>query len=244
MSNKMEVSIVIPCYNEESILENNIKEIKEIMNRTIFEWEAILIDDKSKDRTVEIAKKIVSENKNFRFICHKENVGRGGTVSEGIKNAKGSIVGFIDIDLETSATYIIPLIIAIQRGADIATAEREYKFKLKDWSILHRWVSHKVYKVIVKLMLKTRLKDTETGCKFFKRQSILPVLDEIKDKHWFWDTEVMVRSYYKGLKIKEMPTLFIRKKEVPSSLNFVEDTLNYVKNIFAFRRELKIKKII
>jgi len=244
MSNNRGISIIIPCYNEEPILKGSIKEIKKVMDTTKFKYEVILIDDKSKDQTVEIIKKIVSENNNFRCLYHNKNVGRGGTVSEGIRIAKGSIVGFIDIDLETPASYIIPLVIAIQDGVDIATADRIYKFKLKDKSILHRWIFHKAYKLIVKLMLKTKLKDTETGCKFFNKERILPILDEIKDKHWFWDTEIMIRSYYKGFKIKEVPAVFTKKKEVASSLNFVEDTIEYAKNIVAFRRELKGKKII
>ena len=244
MPNKTTVNIIVPCYNEEPILEKNVMEIKKVMDMTKLGYEIILIDDKSKDKTVEIAQKIVAKNKNLRLICHKKNIGRGGTVSEGIKIAHGSIVGFIDIDLETPAWYIIPLIKALEEGADIATAEREYKLRLKDLNVIHRWIFHKAYKVIVKFILKAKLRDTETGCKFFRREMILPVLDEIKDKHWFWDTEVMVRSYYKGLKIKETPTLFIRKKEVTSSLNIVEDTIDYIKNIIAFRGELKRKRLI
>lgn len=244
MQQKKEVSIIIPSYNEGSILEKNLGEIKQIMDMTKLDYEIILIDDKSKDKTVEIAKKIVSENNNFRLLCHNKNVGRGGTVSEGIKIANGDTVGFIDIDLETPAHYILPLIQAIKEGADIATADRVYKFKLNDFSVLHRWIAHKAYKLIVKLTMKTELVDTETGCKFFRRTKILPILDEIKDKHWFWDTEIMVRSYYKGLKIKEIPTLFIRKKEVPSSLKFVRDTIDYIKNVIRFRKELKIKRVI
>lgn len=241
---KTEVSIIIPCYDEESILEKHVREIKEIMDITRLNYEIILIDDKSKDKTIEIAKKIVEGNKNFRLICHTKNVGRGGTVAEGIKIAKGSIVGFTDIDLSTSAVYIISLIREIQKGSDIASAHRIYNYHLNDFSIIHRWISHKAYRLIVKTVFKTKLKDTETGCKFFRRSKILPMLDKIKDKHWFWDTEVMVISYYKGLKITEVPSLFIKKKEIPSSLKFMKDTSDYIRNVIIFRRELKRKKLI
>lgn len=244
MTEKTKISIIVPCYNEEPILKDNIAKIKQIMDITLWDYEIILIDDTSKDKTVEVARQIVANNNRCRLICHEKNLGRGGTVSEGIKIAKGDIAGFIDIDLETPAHYILPLINEVIHGADIAAAERVYKFILKDFSVMHRWIAHKAYKLIVKLTLKTKLKDTETGCKFFRREKILPVLDEIKDTRWFWDTEIMVRSYYKGLKIKEIPSLFIRKKEVASSLNFVSDTIDYFKSIVKLRKELKTKKII
>jgi hypothetical protein len=244
MPNKRKVSIIIPCYNEQSILEKNSIEIKKIMDTTKFDYDVILIDDKSQDRTVEIAQKIVSKYKNFKLMCHKKNMGRGGTVSEGIKSTNSDIVGFIDIDLETPEWYLPKLISSIKDGADVATANRIYKFNFGDFGIIHRWVSHKAYKRLVKMLLKTKLKDTETGCKFFNREKILPVLDLIKDKHWFWDTEIMVRSYYKGLKIIEIPTVFIRKKEISSSLNFVKDTMDYIKNLLSFRKELKKEGLI
>lgn len=239
MSNKRKVSIIIPCYNEQTVLEKNVIEIKKIMDKTKFDYEVVLIDDKSHDRTVEIAKKIVSKYNNFRLVCHKKNVGRGGTVSEGIKSANSDIVGFIDIDLETPGWYLPKLISLIENGADIATADRIYTLNFNNLMAAHRWIAHKAYKRLVKMLLKTRLKDTETGCKFFNRKKILPVLDIIKDKHWFWDTEVMVRSYYKGLKIIEIPAIFIKKINVPSSVNFVKDIMNYIKNLLLFRKELK-----
>lgn len=244
MAEAPEVMLIIPCYNEDAILEKSIGEIEKVLEENKVDYGIMLIDDKSQDRTVEIAGRLAGQNPRIKLFVHEQNLGRGGTVSEGIRKAQSPIVGFIDIDLETPAIYLVPVIKAVQDGADISTGLRIYHFYWKDWVVLHRWIAHKAYKRIARHLFKAGLRDTETGCKFFRREKILPILDEIKDMHWFWDTEVMVRAYYRNLRIVEVPTLFVRKKDVPSSLKFFRDTWRYAKNLVRFRRELKGKGLL
>ena len=90
---------------------------------------------------------------------------------------------------------------------------------------------------LVKLLLKLDLKDTETGCKFFNREKILPILEEIHDRHWFWDTEIMARAYIKGLKIIETPSIFIRKGFY-TRVRIFRDSLVQFRNLARFKREL------
>jgi glycosyltransferase AglD len=238
-----DLTLVIPCYNEASRgnanrLESNIKKIISTLEKTKYDFEILLIDDCSQDNTKEVIKGIASRNTHLRYFFHEQNVGRGGTVSDGIKNSDSKVSGFIDIDLSTPPHYIPPLLEEIENGADIATAERIYRLDKQILTVFHRYILHKGYRFLVRNLFKTKLKDTETGCKFFNREKILPVLDEIKDTKWFWDTEVMVRSYFKGYKIKEIPTLFIRG-DSHTTVRIFSDTLKYLKNIIKFRRELK-----
>jgi hypothetical protein len=79
------------------------------------------------------------------------------------------------------------------------------------------------------------LYDTETGCKFFSREKILRVIDEIVDEHWFWDTEICVRSHLKGLRIEEVPTLYVRRPETGTTVKILRDTLRYLRNLIWFR---------
>ena len=88
-------------------------------------------------------------------------------------------------------------------------------------------------------VLKVNYKDTEAGFKFFNREKILPVIEEIKDKNWFWDTEVIIRSQLKGYKIKLIPTIFLRKREAKSTFRVWKDTRDYFFNLMKFRKELK-----
>ena len=67
----------------------------------------------------------------------------------------------------------------------------------------------------------------------------MPILKQTKDNGWFWDTEITARAYYSNLKIKPLPTLFIRKPYKTSTVNIFRDSLEYFRKLLKFRRESK-----
>ncbi len=231
-----DLSIVIACYNEEGLLEDSVREIEHAMSHTKYSHELIFIDDCSKDKTKEVIKKLTKDKPHMRYVFHQQNVGRGGTVCEGIQMAQGGVVGFLDIDLEVHARYIPSMLWAIEDGHDIATAHRVYKIHI---AAIPRHVLSMAYRKLLKHYLKTNLIDTETGFKFFNREKILPIIAACKNKGWFWDTEVMILSERHGLKIKEIPCLFLRRTDKISSVNVISDSIDYLKNLWKFKSNLK-----
>ncbi len=230
-----DVTIVIACYNEEEVLEENVKEIERVMNQTLYSYELVLVDDCSSDKTRDLIVKIAENKSNMRYVLHEQNVGRGGTVSDGIKIAKGRIVGFLDIDLEVHARYIPSMILAINDGYDVVTGHRIYKVTLEPIGFL-RHILSLGYRRLMRFFLGVPLEDTETGYKFFNRQKILPLIEKTKNKGWFWDTEVMALSYYEGLKIKEIPCLFLRSPDKKSSVKIFKDSYDYFVALCKFKR--------
>lgn len=234
----IDVSIILPCYNEEKNLENAVMSIRAVMGCSKYSYEIIIAEDGSTDNTPQIAKRMAFKYKNIRWLHRGKRMGRGSGVENGILNSKGAICGFVDVDLATPAYYVPLMVSTINSGADIATALRVYKLTLSP-NILLRWLLHKGYKFLVRIILKTPLRDTETGFKFFRKSKVLPLLNEVEDKHWFWDTEIMVRSYYKGMRIIEVPTIFLRKYHTGSTVNIFGDTKDYFVNLIRFKRKLK-----
>jgi glycosyltransferase AglD len=230
-----DLSLVVACYNEEPILEASIAETFRVLDRLKLETEVIFVDDASRDRTAEVIERIIARHpdRRLRKIEHARNVGRGGTVADGIHAASGRIVGFIDIDLEVHPDNIRPCVLAVEEGHDVATALRVYRFY---WHSLDRYVLSKGYRWLMRRTLKVPLKDTETGFKFFRRERILPVLSATQDRGWFWDTEIMVRAYYEGLRIIEIPAAFVRRFDKQSSLRPLRDTHDYVVKLWRFRK--------
>ena len=229
-----DLSLVIACYNEEPILEASVSETLRVLDALRTTYEVIFVDDASRDRTAEIIDRIIAADEQhlLRKIVHPANVGRGGTVADGIRASQARLVGFIDIDLEVHARYILSCLLALNAGYDVATALRVYKFSVRS---LNRYVLSRGYRWLVRQALGVPLQDTETGFKFFRREAILPVLDETVDRGWFWDTEVMVRAYCAGLRIVEIPALFIRRFDKKSSLSPLSDTLDYARKLWQFR---------
>ena len=238
MAEAPHLSLVLACYNEAEHLEASFAEIRDTLEQARFPYEIIFVDDVSRDRTREILARIVAEHPQLqlRTILHEKNRGRGATVSDGFRAARGAITGYIDVDLEVHSRYIPSLVRAIEKGADIATLRRIYAFQLLS---LDRYVMSRGYSFLVRHMLGVDYKDTETGYKFFRRDKVLPLLDEIRDEGWFWDTEFMVRAARRGLRVVEVPGAYIRRGDKTSTVRGLRDSLRYFGQLVRFRGELR-----
>ena len=233
-----EVSIVLACYNEESVLASSFAEIQDTLQQLGRPSEVLFVDDVSRDRTREIIQSIVAghPSMDLRVILHETNKGRGATVTDGFRAARGAIVGYLDVDLEVHSRYIPSLVRAIEKGADVATLRRIYAFQLGS---LDRYVMSRGYSFLVRRLLGVPFRDTETGYKFFRRETLLPVLDQILDPGWFWDTEFMVRAFHAGLRVVEIPGAYVRRRDKPSTVSGLRDSLDYFRKLLGFRKVLR-----
>ncbi len=231
------VSVVLACYNEEEVLEKSVPEIRDVLEDLQRPWEIIFVDDLSRDRTREIIARYVREDpERLRAILHERNCGRGATVTDGFRAARGEITGYLDVDLEVHARYIPSLVKAIEKGADIATVRRIYAFQVRH---VDRWLMSSGYSWLVRRLLRVGLHDTETGYKFFRRQAVLRLLDEIEDPGWFWDTEFMVRGLRRGFRIEEVVGAYLRRDDKTSTVSGVRDSIQYFGKVWRFRRALR-----
>ncbi len=232
---KVDISIILPCYNEGPTFEKSISKIVSILKKTRKKWEIIFVEDKSTDKTRTTVEKLALQIKNAKAIFHQRNHGRGQSVSDGIIAAAGDICGYLDVDLEVSANYIPIFIDEIEKGADMAIGKRFYEGNLKS-SI--RFVTSKIYATTVKLLLNIPIEDTEAGYKFFRRSQILPILAKVRDKKWFWDTEICTLCYLDGFKIVEVPILFIRRGDKKSTVKLIGDSWAYISQIIKFKSRI------
>ena len=101
------VSIVLPCYNEEAIIQKNVSAIISYLEKIDkYNWEIVLVNDGSKDKTGEIANQIEKSNKNVRVIHHPVNLNLGHALQTGFCNSKGDIIVVLDVDLSYSVDHI------------------------------------------------------------------------------------------------------------------------------------------
>jgi glycosyltransferase involved in cell wall biosynthesis len=232
------VSVVLACYNEEETLRDSFAEIRDTLLEMQRPFEVLFVDDVSRDRTREIIRELVSAHPtlDLKVILHETNQGRGATVTDGFRAARGAVAGYLDVDLEVHSRYIPSLVRAIDRGADVAVLRRIYAFQLKS---LDRYVMSRGYSFLVRKVLHVKLSDTETGYKFFRREALLPVIDAIEDPRWFWDTEFMVRAALRGLRIVEIPGAYIRRADKRSTVRGLRDSIEYFGRLLRFRRALR-----
>jgi dolichol-phosphate mannosyltransferase len=119
------VSIVTPCYNEEAILEINIQSLTDYLKTKSYKynWEIVIINDGSKDKTAEIANELAGQNTAIRVIHHPTNLNLGNAIKTGFNNSKGDIIVIMDIDLSYAAEHIETMVDKlIETNADIVMA--------------------------------------------------------------------------------------------------------------------------
>lgn len=236
---KLDISIILPSYNEAKILRNSVLSVKEVMDDTVFKYEIIIVEDGTTDGTAQLARELSKEISQVVHLHLPERRGKGGSIAEAARLARGTTVGFIDADLETPAYYIPILAREIKKGVEIVSVDRIYKI---DWELfMHfpKYLMHIGYLTLAKRMLRIPLNDPGSSCKFWNNEKILPLFSEIGDQHWFWDTELITRAYYKGYKTKELSTLFILDWDHESKVKPIQDTLLHLRCLLRLRRELK-----
>jgi glycosyltransferase involved in cell wall biosynthesis len=231
------ISIIIPVYNENQKLKQAVEGTMAKLKTLDCASEIIIAEDGSTDGTYDSASKLASENSDIRLIHSDRRQGRGQALGRAIKAAKGEVVCYIDVDLATDMSYL-PLLIAavLTEGYDFATGSRlmpqsDAKRSPK------RLIASKSFNWMVRVLLASRLHDHQCGFKAFRRASVLQLLDEVKDKHWFWDTEILVRGQIHGFRIKEIPVKW--NESVSTKVNILKDANDMGRQIFRLWWDLK-----
>ena len=98
----MEISVVIPAFNEAKVIKDTVVDIKDFLKNNFSNFEIIVIDDKSRDRTLEIIKSI----EGIKVIANLKNHGKGYSIKKGMKNAKGDLLLFMDADNSTNISEL------------------------------------------------------------------------------------------------------------------------------------------
>ena len=238
MQSDVDFSLVVACYNEEPILEASMAETFRVLDAIRWSSEVVFVDDRSADNTLAVIDRIraAHPDRTIQVIAHPTNVGRGGTVMDGIAAAARTARGIHRHRSPVHARYLLPCLLALDAGADIATPLRVYRFQ---WKSLDRYLLSRGYRWLLGLLMPIPFQDTETGFKLFRRDRILPVLAQCTDRGWFWDTEIMVRAHYAGLRAVEIPALFLRRFDKQSSVRPVRDTLDYLVKLWRFRKVVR-----
>ena len=202
--NDIEVSLVFPAYNEVRDIERSVNAALEELKQITPRFEVIIAEDGSTDGTAEIAKRLAQEHPEVRHIHSADRLGRGGALKRAFKEASGYILVYMDVDLATDIHELSELIDAVRGGADIATGSRLLPDSRVKRSARRSFASQS-YNTFIKVLFNTPVHDHQCGFKAFKRESLMGFIDEVEDRHWFWDTEVLIRGARKNLKIIEIP---------------------------------------
>src|SRR5436190_8106479 len=136
MNDIVELSLVVPCYNDGGYLADSTLRVKRLVEEREIPCEMIFVDDHSTDGTRAVIQNLVATDDRCRAVYHERNRGRGSSFRSGAEIARGGVIGFVDIDLEVHERYIPDMLRAIYAGADLATGKRRIRFSLHPSELL------------------------------------------------------------------------------------------------------------
>jgi glycosyltransferase involved in cell wall biosynthesis len=227
--NIVEVSIVLPAYNEAKRMEDTVERTAAALREISTSFEIIIAEDGSKDGTDRICESLAKKYDFVKHLHSNERQGRGRALNRAFRSSKGEILGYIDVDLATDMKHLLELIQSIRDGYDFATGSRmlpqsDVKRPFK------RGFASKGFNFLTRLMLGSKLYDHQCGFKSFRREALFALMDKIKDTHWFWDTELFVRAQRAGYKVKEFPVEW--RQGGTTKVNLVKDVFGMGSQIF------------
>ncbi|HEX3822705.1 MAG TPA: dolichyl-phosphate beta-glucosyltransferase [Candidatus Sulfotelmatobacter sp.] len=199
-------SIVIPAYNEEPRLAATLNSVLAYVHAQAWDAEVIVVNDGSRDRTVEIVKTFAAKDPVLRLVENPGNRGKGYSVRNGMLNSRGRIVLFTDADLSSPIEEAPKLFNALDEGADIAIGSRWLRSEMQTHrQPLHRQLFGRIFNLLLRVILGLPFADTQCGFKAFKRPAIDAIFPLQRIERWGFDPEILFLARKFKFKVKEVP---------------------------------------
>ena len=204
--NKTELSIILPCYNEEAILRDNVGEVVAYLESSAYKgtWEIVIVNDGSKDNTGAIAEEMANQNGAIKVVHHPVNLNLGHGIRTGFKHASGEILVVLDIDLSYSVDHIALMVETMKATyADMVVASPYMKGgKVTAVPLLRKWLSRWVNRFMQ--MASQEKFYTFTGMvRAYKREFALGL--NLKTKDYEINPEIMYKAMILRARIIEVP---------------------------------------
>lgn len=192
------LSIVMPAYNEEANVEKAVEHVSAVAQQLGMDYEIILVNDGSRDRTGEIARQLEQRIPNFRLVEHYPNRGYGGALKAGFAAATKELIAFVPADNQFDFREVTRLLERIEKGADIVSG---YRARRQDHFV--RKLNALGWNMLVRLLFGYLCRDIDCGFKLFRRS----VLDHVPlfSNGAMIDTEFLAGAKARGFRIDEVP---------------------------------------
>jgi glycosyltransferase involved in cell wall biosynthesis len=210
------LDIMLPVYH------GNLTEIPSSIEKQIsfyqeslkdYDWRIVLaINGQNADEVIKLAKELGKKNKriSFNFI---EQSGKGSGIIHAWSKSNADIISYMDIDLSTELNSFPNLVEQIKEGYDISIGSRYHPESKVTRGWKRKLVSHAYHKIFMKIILgASSYSDGQCGFKAVNRRVIDEILPLIKNRNWFFESEMLYIAEYKGFRIKEVPVTWVESE--------------------------------
>jgi glycosyltransferase involved in cell wall biosynthesis len=209
------ISIVIPTYNEAARIVRCLRETGEAMEELGCRYEIVVIDDGSRDGTLEAARAEMGHLHATRFVGTSVNLGKGSALIRGAQVATGDLMLFMDADLEVHPRQLALLYDTMLRThADVVIGSKVHPEAQVDYPLSRRILSYGYY-LLVRTLFRLPVHDTQTGLKLYRREVLERVGPRLLVKRFAHYLEALVNAHRLGFTIVEAPVVVTRERDFP-----------------------------
>src|SRR3989344_2725402 len=225
------LSVVIPAYNEELRIARTVREIAEYLSNNHYDYEIIVVDDGSKDKTADAVDMLKLGN--VKVLKHGKNRGKGAAVKTGMLAAKGDYLLFTDADHSTPIQELEKFMPCIKKF-DVVIGSRSIKGShVEERQPIYRMLLGKIFNKIVRVITVRGIIDTQCGFKLFTRRSAREIFRRQLLDRWSFDVEVLYIARKHGFEITEVPVKWSNRKE--SRVDPLKDSIRMLRSLFVIR---------
>lgn len=213
----LDLSIIIPCYNETERIEAMLSDCFKYLNRTNKDkYEIIIVDDESKDGTSDYVIDLVNQwgikPHIFKIIKLTKNRGKGGAVTHGVLHSAGKMILFADADGATNFADLDRLMDAFKTAIGptapgIAIGSRAHMVNtdaVVKRSFIRNFLMYGLHTLVYVFGIR-KIKDTQCGFKLFNFESVQLIFPHMHTERWIFDVEVLLIASMQNIVIKEVP---------------------------------------
>ena len=229
-SNKYSLSIFFPCYNEEDSIETLVGKTVETASKITSDYEIIIVNDGSSDKTGQIADRLAEQNGQVRVVHHETNSGYGAALQTGFRTATKDLVFYTDGDGQFDIGEL-PKLMPLITECDIVSG---YRINRQDGSI--RKLNALCWGTLVCILFKMRVRDIDCAFKLYKRE----IFDNIERQSTgaLIDAEILARALRKGYTIKQIGVKHYPRLAGTQTGANLSVILRAFKELFKLRKEI------
>jgi glycosyltransferase involved in cell wall biosynthesis len=227
-------SIVIPAYNESERITATLDKVLAHIAQERWTAEVVVVNDGSRDNTVEIVRGYIRQNPIVRLVENPGNRGKGFSVRNGMLHANGDVLLFTDADLSSPIYEAKKLFAAIDAGADVAIGSRWLRPELQtERQSALRQLYGRVYNLLLRLLLGLNFKDTQCGFKAFTRAAAQQIFPRQRIERWGFDPEILFLARKARLRVDEIGVEWAHDER--SKINPIRDGIRMFTEILKVR---------
>jgi dolichyl-phosphate beta-glucosyltransferase len=206
---RVDLSVVVPCFNEESRLPSSLVAALAYLDASGRDYELILVDDGSSDCTPNLIRDAEVGHPAICGVFLPANRGKGRALVEGVRASRGDLVLISDADFSAPIDELPKLEAAIEAGAAVAIGSRAKRGAREVDQPLHRRAMGKGFNLLVQALLLPGLWDTQCGFKLFRGQVARELFGRLNTDGFAFDVEVLYLARRSGWEVSEVPVRWI-----------------------------------